>query len=105
MGEPKSICSSPTLLGRPSRLPNRFAAGERSNYFSSGSNSIRGLRHFMGLRRMMKRLRFGLQSAFMSRVAIIKKKPQVKGNLLTMLQILGVSLFLKTPLFQTAFAN
>jgi hypothetical protein len=33
-------------------------------------------------------------------VAIVKKKLQVKGSLFTMLQILSVSLFLKTPLFQ-----
>jgi hypothetical protein len=33
-------------------------------------------------------------------VAIIRKKLQLKGSLYTMLQILSVSLFLKTPLFQ-----
>jgi len=33
-------------------------------------------------------------------VAIVKKKLQLKGSLFTMLQILSVSLFLKTPLFQ-----
>lgn len=33
-------------------------------------------------------------------VAIVKKKLRLKGSLFTMLQILSVSLFLKTPLFQ-----
>jgi Transposase DDE domain/Domain of unknown function (DUF4372) len=33
-------------------------------------------------------------------VAIVRKKLQLKGSLYTMLQILSVSLFLKTPLFQ-----
>ena len=33
-------------------------------------------------------------------VAIVRKKLQLKGSLFTMLQILSVSLFLKTPLFQ-----
>jgi IS4 transposase len=33
-------------------------------------------------------------------VAIVRKKLQLKGSLFTMLQILSLSLFLKTPLFQ-----
>jgi hypothetical protein len=58
------------------------------------------IKAFYGTSENAVKTQIGIAISVYVLVAIVKKKLQLKGSLFTMLQILSVSLFLKTPLFQ-----